>query len=300
VADKNIAMKKSDKIPSYKITDIKKKKTFASDFEFYRFEYFVTDIDHLTHPHRHDHFALFFVTGGQGGHLIDFQDYELKAGRVFLIAPGQVHAWRKFKGVKGFVLLFTKEFFTLTLQYKEMRAYLFFNNVYKHAYLDVDRETGNHLKDLLTAIENEYLHTRAYSQNIIRSYINIILFELTGIYERSIPLSAGHHTIDVKLREFENLIEKNFKKYHLVADYAAILHITPNYLNAICSRSKGKAAGEVIRERIILEAKRLLTHSDKTITQIAYDLGFEDNSYFGRFFRKYCGLTPAGFRESQV
>ena len=293
-------MKQSEKIPSYKITDIKKKKSFAADFEFYRFEYFVSDIDHLTHPHRHDHFALFFVTGGQGSHLIDFQDYELKAGRVFLIAPGQVHAWRSFKGVKGFVLLFTKEFFTITLQYKELRAYLFFNNIYKRAYLDVDKERGKHLEALLTNIEKEYLHARAYSQNIIRSYINIILFELTGIYEKALPNTTEHQAVDVKIREFESLVEKNFKKYHLVSDYATILHITPNYLNAICTKRKGKAAGEVIRDRIILEAKRLLTHSDKTIMQIAYDLGFEDNSYFGRFFRKYCGQTPAKFRESQV
>ncbi len=293
-------MKKSDKIPSYRIADIKKEKSFAADFEFYRFEYFVTDIDHLTHPHRHDHFALFFVTAGHGNHLIDFEDYELRAGRVFLIAPGQVHAWRKFTGVKGFVLLFTKEFFTLTLQYKELRAYLFFNNIYKHAFLDLDKDSAAQLRGLLMSIESEYLHHRTYSQNIIRSYINIILFELTRIYERSIPVSVAPKVVDDKLREFENLIEKNFRKYHLVADYASILHITPNYLNAICTRRKGKPAGEVIRDRIILEAKRLLTHSDKTITQIAYDLGFEDNSYFGRFFRKYCDQTPAGFRESQI
>jgi AraC family transcriptional activator of pobA len=293
-------MKKNEKIPSYKIGEIKRDKSFASDFEFYRFEYFVTDIDHLTQPHRHDHFALFFVTGGRGGHLIDFEEYELRAGRVFLIAPGQVHAWRKYGGVKGFVLLFTKEFFTLTLQYKELRAYLFFNNIYRHACLDVDKSASEHLKMMLGNIENEYSHPRAYSQNIIRSYINIILFELTGIYERSIPASAGPHMVDAKIREFESLVEKNFKKFHLVADYAAILHITPNYLNAICKKRKGKPAGEVIRDRVILEAKRLLTHSDRTITQIAYDLGFEDNSYFGRFFRKYCAQTPAGFREVQV
>jgi AraC family transcriptional activator of pobA len=293
-------MRKSEKIPSYKITEIKGTMPFAADFEFYRLEYFATDIDHLTHPHRHDHFALFFVTRGQGRHLIDFQEYELCPDRVFLIAPGQVHAWQSFKGVKGFVLLFTKEFFTITLQYKELRAYLFFNNIYKHAYLDLDNDTAANLKSLLTNIESEHQHTRAYSQNIIRSYINIILFELTRVYEHSIPSSTEQNNLDVRIREFETMIEKNFKKYHLVADYADILHITPNYLNTICKRRKGKPAGEVIRDRIMLEARRLLTHSDRTITQIAYDLGFEDNSYFGRFFRKYNGQTPAQFRESQM
>ena len=292
-------MRSKDRIPSYKIAEIKRDKSFATDFEFYRFEYFVTDIDHLRHPHRHDHFALFFVTKGHGDHLIDFQDYELKAGRIFLIAPGQVHAWSSFDGVGGFVMLFTKDFFTLTLQYKELRAYLFFNNVYRHAYLDLDKQEEKQLKNLMDSIEKEYLHLRAYSQNIIRSYINIVLFELTAIYEKAIPSSDKQKAVDVKLREFEILIEKSFKKLHLVSDYSDMLHITPNYLNAICKERKGKPAGEVIRDRIMLESKRLLTHSDKTANQIAYDLGFEDNSYFGRFFRKYSGLTPMAFRESQ-
>lgn len=291
-------MKKAQKIPSYKITEIKREQGHASDFEFYRFEYFVANIDHLTHPHRHDHFALFFVTRGQGSHLIDFQEYELRAGRVFLIAPGQIHAWRSFRGVRGFVLLFTKEFFTLTLQYKELRAYLFFNNIYRHAFLDVDRRTSGHLQKLLSSIEDEFLHQKTYSQNIIRSYINIVLFELTSVYEKAMPSSQAHNVMDAKLREFEALIEKSFKKYHLVSDYAHLLYITPNYLNAICKQRKGIPAGEVVRDRIMLEAKRLLTHSDKTVTQIAYDLGFEDNSYFGRFFRKYAGMTPAAFRQS--
>lgn len=287
-----------DKIPSYHIGEIKKKKATALDFEFYRFEYFVTDIDHLTRPHRHDHFALFFVTGGQGEHLIDFKSYELKARRVFLIAPGQVHAWQRFEGVTGFVLLFTKEFFTLTLQYKELRAYLFFNNIYRHAYLDLEVAEEQHLERLLLDVEREHLHPRSYSQHIIRSYINIILFELSGVYEKAMPPAADNHVIDSRLRELEVLVEKNFRRYHLVADYAALLHVTPNYLNAICKKHKGMPAGEFIRDRVMLEARRLLTHSDRTITQIAYDLGFEDNSYFGRFFRKYGGVTPATFRES--
>lgn len=291
-------MTHSDKIPSYRISEIKKKKPAAGDFEFYRFEYFVTDIDHLTHPHRHDHFALFFVTGGQGEHLIDFQSYQLRARRVFLIAPGQVHAWQRFKGVKGFVLLFTKEFFTLTLQYKELRAYLFFNNIYRHAYLDLDKAEEAHMQRLLLDIEQEHLHPRRYSQHIIRSYINIILFELSGIYERAMPVSDDSQVVDTRLRELEVQIEKHFRKYHLVADYAALLHVTPNYLNAICKKRKGKPAGEFIRDRVMLEARRLLTHSDRTITQIAFELGFEDNSYFSRFFKKYSGTTPASFRAA--
>lgn len=289
-------MKKGENIPSYKIAQIKNA-AIEKDFEFYRFEYFVSDIDHLKHPHRHDHFAIFFVTRGAGHHIVDFQDYELKPQRLFLIAPGQVHAWISFEGVRGFVILFTKEFFSLSLQYQELRSYLFFNTAYQHTFLDLDKDIAAHLQQTFKNIEEEHNHHRSYSQNIIRSYINILLFELTRIYEQSIPVVKDKDPVNQLLMDFESLVNKNFRSLHLVNDYALLLHITANYLNAICKKRKDKSAGELIRDRMMLEAKRLLTHSDSTIAQIAYDLNFEDNSYFGRFFKKYSGLTPAAFRN---
>jgi AraC-like DNA-binding protein len=83
-------------------------------------------------------------------------------------------------------------------------------------------------------------------------------------------------------------------------DYAAKMNITPNYLNALCRKKSGKSAGELIRQRILLEAKRLLAHSTMSISEIAFQLGFEDNSYFGRYFRRYTRLTPGEFRQQQL
>jgi AraC-like DNA-binding protein len=287
----------STKIPSYKIQELKNLSKEKKDFEFYRFEYFVSNIDHLKHPHRHDHFALFFVTGGDGHHVIDFKDYQLKANRIFLMAPGQIHAWKSLIGVKGFVLLFTKDFFSLTLQYRELRTHLFFNLIYQQAFLDLNKADAESLREVLKRIEEEYVGNQSYGQNIIRSYINILLFRLKRAYEISLPKMKEQNILDVKLREFEVLVNRHFKTMHSVAAYAGILHITPNYLNAVCTKRKGKPAGEIIRERVMLEAKRLLTHSEGTIGQIAYELNFEDNSYFGRFFKKYAGQTPAEFRN---
>ncbi len=290
-------MKNPSQIRSYKIAEILNKSLGERDFEFYHFEYFVNQIDHLKHPHRHDHFAMFFVTSGSGSHVIDFKDYDLKPNRAFLIAPGQVHAWKSFAGVKGYVLLFTREFFTLTLQYRELRAYLFSNIAHQHTFLDLDKETASHLVDTFRGIDREYAHLKKYSENIIRSYINILLFALSRAYEKSIPLTDTNDIIFIKVREFENSVNRNFKTLRTVSEYAHQLHITANYLNAICQKRRGKPAGEIIRDRMMLEARRMLTHSDNTISQIAYDLNFEDNSYFGRFFKKYSGYTPAQFRS---
>jgi AraC family transcriptional activator of pobA len=289
-------MKTLSQIPSYKIAELLNKSIGEKDFEFYQFEHFVNHIDHLKHPHRHDHFAIFYVTKGAGSHIIDFRDYALKPERVFLIAPGQVHAWKAFDGVKGYVLLFTPEFFTLTLQYRELRAYLFSNIAHQHTFLDLDKDASNHLQAIFKGIEEEYKHLKKYNEQIIRSYINILLFELSRKYEKSIPTADKSDAVFIKVREFENSVNKNFKTMRTVNEYAKQLNITPNYLNAISRQRRGKPAGEIIRDRIMLEARRMLAHSENSISQIAYALNFADNSYFGRFFKKYSGSTPAQFR----
>ena len=99
------------------------------------------------------------------------------------------------------------------------------------------------------------------------------------------------------LRNFKQLIDKQFRLIKLPKEYAELLYVTPNHLNALCQDLLGKTAGDVIRDRILLEAKRLLTNEGMTITEIAYDLNFQDNSYFTRFFKKYTGTTPEEFRK---
>jgi len=99
------------------------------------------------------------------------------------------------------------------------------------------------------------------------------------------------------LKTFQKLIEKNFVTLKLPKDYAELLYITPNHLNALCNDLLGISAGEVIRNRILLEAKRLLINLNLTISEISYQLNFNDNSYFTKFFKKYTGLTPEEFRK---
>ena len=100
-----------------------------------------------------------------------------------------------------------------------------------------------------------------------------------------------------RLREFKKLVDKHFRQYKLPNEYAQLLHVTPNYLNNITKEVWGKSPGAVIRERIILEAQRLLINVNLNVTEIAYQLNFHDNSYFTKFFKKYSGMTPEQFRK---
>jgi AraC-like DNA-binding protein len=130
--------------------------------------------------------------------------------------------------------------------------------------------------------------------------IRLKLLEFFIMVDRSCPGKKSRNVPPQKLtllRNFEKLIDHHFRTIRLPKEYADLLYVTPGHLNALCQDLLGKTAGELIRNRIILEAKRLLTNADMTITSIAYDLNFEDNSYFNRFFKKSVGMTPEEFKK---
>jgi AraC-like DNA-binding protein len=102
------------------------------------------------------------------------------------------------------------------------------------------------------------------------------------------------------IRNFQKLIEQHYIDVKLPKDYAELLYITPNHLNAVCKDVLGLSAGEVIRNRTLLEAKRLLTNPRLNISEIAFNLNFSDNSYFTKFFKKIEGITPEEFRRKTL
>jgi len=284
-------------IPTYEINELLDIQSGKKEFEFYRFEYFATNIDHLKDPHRHDHFAIFFITAGKGMHNIDFDDYELKPNRLFFLSAGQIHTWKGNPAARGFVLLFNSSYFNMSAQSRHLRDFLYFNTLQPKPYIDIGEESKKYFVQLFINMEEEHLTNANHKHIIIRAYLTILLYELVRLYENSISVNKAKGLSVDKISEFEKAVNVNFISIKTVAEYAAMLNITPNYLNAICKKVKGKAASEIIQDRIMLEAKRLLSHSGKTVAEIAFYLGFEDNSYFGRFFKKYNGQTPVEFRS---
>lgn len=127
-----------------------------------------------------------------------------------------------------------------------------------------------------------------------------MLLQIFILVNRNISSSqnqtANKHNYLV-LRNFEKLIEQNFTTKRLPKEYAELLFVTPNHLNALCNQIVGKSAGDIIRNRVLLEAKRLLVNSNQNISEIAWQLKFEDNFYFANFLKKYEGVTPDEFRK---
>ena len=283
-------------LPTYSIESLKATQTGALDFDFFRFEYFAKDLDHLREPHRHHFYTFILVTGGNGSHDIDFNKYELSPNRLFLIAPGQVHAWHELNHVQGYVVLFTESFIALSKGRKMMTAWPLFR-AHQSCYLDLDQAESERWIEELLLMEAEIMTPDNFSRDAIFYSVGALLVRASRLYIQHSPQKKIEGQ-DI-LFSFQELIEKYFMEQRAPKHYANMLNITPNYLNAICKKKGGKSAGELIRQRVLLEAKRLLAHTPLTVAEISYKLNFSDNSYFGRYFKKYTGSTPESFRNKQ-
>lgn len=287
----------SEQIPSYQIAELRSPSELQKDIELVRFERFFIDIDHLHHPHRHDFYMLLFIQEGSGSHNIDFKNYELQAGRQFFMSPGQVHSWEKIENVKGYALMFTRSFASMTLHHPDLNKFLFFNTTQYPPFTDLEDHSVVQVKELMELMITEYDTGASYRETILRSYLNILLHTLARYYKGLRTGWENQGGIQI-IRKFENLINENYKTHRSAKDYAELLNLTPNYLNALCKKITGHSSGELIRERIMLEAKRLLVHTNQSVSEIAFFLRFEDNSYFCRFFKKYSAMSPAEFRDT--
>ncbi|CAN5140952.1 helix-turn-helix transcriptional regulator [soil metagenome] len=286
-----------EKIINYSIESLKSSDTAVKEFDFFRFEYFAKDIDHLKAPHRHLFYTFILVTDGGGSHDIDFHTHPLRPGRLFLIAPGQVHAWNELKSVKGFVALFSDSFMALSKGRKVMSAWPLFR-AHQSAYYDLTKSEQQEWINEFLFIEQEKEKNDRYSRDAIFYSISSLMVRGTRLSVLRVDNSFSiDHGV---LFKFQELVEKNFIKLKTPKDYALLLNITPNYLNAVCKKKSGLSAGALIRQRIILEAKRLLAHTSLSVSEIAFKLNFEDNSYFGKVFKRSTNTTPESFRASQL
>ncbi|MES2701759.1 MAG: helix-turn-helix transcriptional regulator [Bacteroidota bacterium] len=255
----------------------------------------------LTHydfslPHRHNYYEIFFFTKGGGSHFIDFVEYPIHDNTIHFVSPGQVHTLRRADNSYGSIILFSRDFFHAAADGPHtLFSFPFLNNS-RNPLLLTTKEEFEGFAPILHQVQNESDRNSEVYAEIIRSYIKVVLLKCLQLFETKYPdhkLKQG--TVFNSLRE---MIEKEYRTQRQPAYYADKLHITEKKLNAICKDNSGESVGDYIRSRITLEAKRLLINTDHNIKEIAGFLGFDDPSYFNRFFRTNAGLTAGDFRKS--
>ncbi|WP_207534725.1 helix-turn-helix domain-containing protein [Desertivirga arenae] len=252
---------------------------------------------HLHYPHRHNFYHVLLFTEGSGSHSIDFENFEVKPWQIYFMIPGQVHSWSFAGPVDGYVVNFSNTYFQSFLLLTEyLQKFSFFTGVVKDSVLQVPPDIQGEIQIVFEELLKAGSQTKRFSDDYIKVLLLKLFIMLSDLVaeKQEAYVSSYNYTL---LRNFQQLIERHYTSLRLPKEYAELLYITPNHLNALCNDLLGIPSGEVIRNRVILEAKRLLVNLDLTIREISYQLNFNDNSYFTKFFKKYVGLTPEEFRK---
>jgi AraC family transcriptional activator of pobA len=283
-------------IPRIDICSISESENEA--FMIQKFSDYLKIHPNLMHAHRHSFFHLVFFTEGGGRHTIDFNHFNLFPNQIYFMVPGQVHAWNFEGNVDGFIVNFTKEFFQYFLNISDyITSFPFFKGSPKDSVLNLSQETGKLLIQKFTDILDQSVQHKVYKYDLIRVRL-LEIFLLIAQNNDQEKENSHTHMPNTLVQSYQDLIEKNYMNLRKPSEYARLLAVTPNHLNALTKEHLGMQAGEVIRDRIILEAKRLLINVDLSVSQIAYKLQFSDNSYFTKFFKKYVGINPEEFRKN--
>lgn len=252
-------------------------------------------------PHRHQFYTIMWITTGSGTHQVDFNAYPAVADTIFFISPEQVHDLRMDGPHEGYVMLFTEDFLERQqIGHRWVRDSGFFFRCDDVAPLQLT-ETAEKavLRDIVGRIEAEYRTKEAGYEDALGALLRLFLVHCARLSVKNEPLrqeriKAGPQTI----RQFKDLLDNHFREWHKVADYARAMHLTANYLNEVVSRETGRSAKEMILARLILEAKRYATHSDMSVKEVAYQLGFTDPAHFSRVFTRQENRGFSAFRDS--
>lgn len=260
-------------------------------------DHLVTSHRHIEKAHRHDFYATILFTHGSGVHEIDFQKYEVSAGSLFFMSPGQVHSWELSDDIDGYIFFCLQDFYEMHYVSQRLRSFPFFGSVSFPRKLQLDPAELSHNVNLMVALQEEY-----HSQNMMKSSLILSLMSQVFIYSaRQFSRDFHHPASSASLsyfkhyQDFERLMEEYFTKEKSISFYADLLNISPKHLNRITQTVVRKTATDIITERVILEARRMLMYLDENLGEIAFRLGYEEYSYFVRVFRKTSGMTPTQF-----
>ncbi len=251
-------------------------------------------------PHLHDFYSIFWIESGEAIHATEFVEYSLKADTILFVPPGLKHRMYLDKSVTGTYMLFNEDFIRYNRKNDvPLKQYRLFNNPDFKSLITVVPEMREKLKNITGLILNELKNSDDYSSDIVLNLLHLFLLESRRIFDQQYqetkeqPDSAP----DTTIIKFKQLIEENYISEKNVSTYAEMLNINASCLNELTKRTTGITAGELIRNRVIDETKKLLYSSSLSGKEIAFQLGFDDPAYFSRFFRKYTGLTLKEFRD---
>lgn len=283
-----------DRIPIRQIKADQKEPDISENFSIRDVRDLLAGKDLVQELHRHDFFHILALEKGAGNHEIDFSSYDVCDHSVFFMRPGQVHQLALKAGSTGFLMEFKNDFY---FPHDRVSNHLLRKAGNKNL-CHLDAERFGKLLSVMTYIFQEYNDKQEGYHEVIKANLGIFFIELVRHrQDRKSPFNDYTPYMQERLEEFLELLETHISGQKQVSQYADMLNLSSYQLNAITKATLGKTCSELINEYIILESKRYLLATSNQVNQIADHLGYEDISYYIRFFKKNTGYSPESFRH---
>lgn len=278
--------------------DVSFHKTVYKDFNISSYKDEPQEALNRVDPHRHTYYEIIWIKKGYGTHLIDFKEYPFEGPCLFILNPGVVHKIQKAVPTEGNVVKFSESFLTGEERVSHsILRYDLFDNINARPVFHLSQEAVQLLDDLMQKMLVEYNQHTKVSRAILLSYLQVFLLQVHKLREyETIPKGSNSPRYQILLK-FKKLVEQHYTDQKKLDFYAAEVATSKRNLNEITNTYLGKSASQILKERIVLEAKRLLYSGGLSIKEVAYELGYDDPAYFTRFFHKNTGTTPSEFLQ---
>jgi AraC family transcriptional activator of pobA len=251
----------------------------------------------LTTPTQFYEYAIILIESGEGIYHADFTSFKFCGPKLLFATPMQTIFLKHQKEVKYTLLRFHSDFYCIEAHREEVACNgLLFNNIYIEPSVSLTKEQYIEFYQLIDQIKNEF-KDEAFSEMILKAYLQVLLAKCSSIKLKTLENVDINSTKDDKMEQFKVLLDKHYLSLHKPNDYAELLKISPNGLSKKAIKYFGKTPSQLIQDRLILEAKKLLHLTTLSIKEIAYQLQFSDEYYFSRFFKKCTKLSPQTFRN---
>jgi AraC family transcriptional regulator, transcriptional activator of pobA len=255
-------------------------------------------------PFRANAYIISLTLKGSGTERIaGASDFRIGDYSMYFTAPHHLQGWHVKPGWEGIYVTFAEDLLSDDTAILHLLKNLPLFSLDNRGTLLLTPEETERILQLLMSLENEAKTKRADSSEVFKSWLHLLLLHCRRLHdERGTPLSISTTTsqqIGV-VKNFQDLIEKNLydPQYKTVSEFADVLSVHPNHLNALCKQMTGKTAHDILQERIIAEAKMLLKNGQISQKEIAYQLGFDTPNYFSSYFKKHTGVSPSVFKEA--
>jgi len=254
-----------------------------------------------TVPHRPDFYQIIWIQEGKATYEVDFNLINLSRNSLLFIPKNGVNLFDKNDIYEGRIIAFTDNFFCKEQEDMNfLNTTILFHDLYEISH--INSEPSNEIfSELFELMYKEYNSSNdKFHYDILRNYLHLFLLQ-SEREKRKQGFKEIKPGADLSyLMLFKEVLEKRFKKYRSINRYASELSIPVNRLNKASFQTIGKSPKQLIDERILLEAKRLLAHSTLSIKEIAFELGFDEPTNFIKYFRKHNHITPAEFRQKML